>query len=174
MARRDWFYEHVSGAFYVGASYSTHLSEQAFPVLPSSEATAGAGVLCSVSKGRWRVSWNFLSKTTSSLRWCMLATLAWRQQKYNFSSGTSPQLGRLVNSESVLRECVVLEAGVPRRLWWSLILCKNRISEIANFKDSTSDPTRDHKIPLNVQLWPPAGNEQAIKKNPPKLRPTLH
>jgi hypothetical protein len=55
-----------------------------------------------------------------------------------------------IHSESALAKCTVVEAEMRRRLWWSLILFDTRISEIANSKTTTLDPTWDCKIPLNV------------------------
>ena len=55
-----------------------------------------------------------------------------------------------IHSESALAKCTAIEAEMRRRLWWSLILFDNRISEIADSKTLTLDPTWDCKIPLNV------------------------
>ena len=55
-----------------------------------------------------------------------------------------------IHSESALAKCTAVEAEMRRRLWWSLILFDTRISEIANSKIATLDPTWDCKIPLNV------------------------
>lgn len=55
-----------------------------------------------------------------------------------------------IHSEAALAKCTVAEAEMRRRLWWSLILFDTRISEIANSKTVTLDPTWDCKTPLNV------------------------
>ncbi|KIW88149.1 uncharacterized protein Z519_11260 [Cladophialophora bantiana CBS 173.52] len=55
-----------------------------------------------------------------------------------------------IHSESVLASCTVVEAEMRRRLWWSLVLFDTRISETANSKTTTLDPTWDCRIPLNV------------------------
>ena len=55
-----------------------------------------------------------------------------------------------IHSESALAKCTAVEAEMRRRLWWSLMLFDTRISEIANCKTVTLDPTWDCKIPLNV------------------------
>lgn len=55
-----------------------------------------------------------------------------------------------IHSESALAKCTVVEAEMRRRLWWSLILFDNRLSEISSSKCSMLDPTWDCKIPLNV------------------------
>ena len=55
-----------------------------------------------------------------------------------------------IHSESALARSTPLEAELRRRLWWSLVLFDNRISEMAEHKISTLAPTWDCKIPLNV------------------------
>ena len=55
-----------------------------------------------------------------------------------------------IHNESALAKCTAIEAEMRRRLWWSLVLFDNRISEIASSKTVTLDPTWDCKIPLNV------------------------
>ena len=55
-----------------------------------------------------------------------------------------------IHSESALATRTAVEAELSRRLWWSLVLFDSRISEIANSKTTTLDPTWDCKIPLNV------------------------
>ncbi|OAP64447.1 hypothetical protein AYL99_00419 [Fonsecaea erecta] len=55
-----------------------------------------------------------------------------------------------IHNESALARYTMLEAEMRRRLWWSLVLFDTRISEIANSKTVTLDPTWDCKIPLNV------------------------
>ena len=55
-----------------------------------------------------------------------------------------------IHSEPALAKCNPLEAEMRRRLWWSLIIFDTRISEIANSKTVTLDPTWDCKLPLNV------------------------
>ena len=55
-----------------------------------------------------------------------------------------------IHNESALVKCTAFEAEMRRRLWWSLVLFDTRISEIANSKTVTLDPTWDCKIPLNV------------------------
>ena len=55
-----------------------------------------------------------------------------------------------IDSESALSKCTPFEAEMRRRLWWSLTLFDNRISEMANFKASALAPTWSCKVPLNV------------------------
>ena len=55
-----------------------------------------------------------------------------------------------IDSESALARCTALEAEMRRRLWWSLILFDARVSELADFKPATLNPTWDCRIPLNV------------------------
>ncbi|KAE9364811.1 hypothetical protein N431DRAFT_389140 [Stipitochalara longipes BDJ] len=55
-----------------------------------------------------------------------------------------------IHSESALTQSTPLEAELRRRLWWSLVLYDNRISEMAEHKISTLAPTWDCKSPLNV------------------------
>ncbi len=55
-----------------------------------------------------------------------------------------------IDSESALAKCTPVEAEMRRRLWWSLILFDNRISQIIDSKTTTLNPTWDCKIPLNV------------------------
>ena len=73
-----------------------------------------------------------------------------------------------INSESALAKCTAIEAEMRRRLWWSLILFDNRISELANSKTGRLDPTWDCKIPLNVNdsdLRPEMRGPPAIQGN---------
>ncbi len=73
-----------------------------------------------------------------------------------------------IHSESALAKCTAVEAEMRRRLWWSLILFDTRISEIANSKTTTLDPTWDCKIPLNV-------NDSDLRpemKEPPAIQGT--
>ena len=55
-----------------------------------------------------------------------------------------------IHSEPALAKCTPLEAEMRRRLWWSLIIFDTRVSEIANSRTVTLDPTWDCKVPLNV------------------------
>ena len=55
-----------------------------------------------------------------------------------------------LHSESASAECTPFEAEMRRRLWWSIILFDSRISEIADCRPVTLNPTWDCKIPLNV------------------------
>ncbi|TVY15781.1 Aurofusarin cluster transcription factor aurR2 [Lachnellula arida] len=55
-----------------------------------------------------------------------------------------------IHSESALAKCTVFEAELRRRLWWSLMLFDSRISEMADHKTATLNPTWDCRIPLNV------------------------
>lgn len=55
-----------------------------------------------------------------------------------------------IHSESALAKCTAFEAEMRRRLWWSLILFDSRISEMANHKIRTLDPTWDCKVPHHV------------------------
>ena len=55
-----------------------------------------------------------------------------------------------IHSEAALAQSPPLEAELRRRLWWSLVLFDNRISEMAEHKISTLAPTWDCNIPLNV------------------------
>jgi len=74
-----------------------------------------------------------------------------------------------IHSEATLAQSAPLEAELRRRLWWSLVLFDNRISEMAEHKISTLAPTWDCKIPLNVSdsdlrvemKQPPAAQEKA-------------
>lgn len=55
-----------------------------------------------------------------------------------------------IHNESILAKCTTVEAEMRRRLWWSLVLFDTRVSEIANSRTVTLDPTWDCKILLNV------------------------
>ncbi|KAH8598714.1 hypothetical protein B0O99DRAFT_614006 [Bisporella sp. PMI_857] len=55
-----------------------------------------------------------------------------------------------IHSESTLAKYTPLEAELSRRLWWSLVLFDSRISEMADHKSVTLDPTWDCRIPLNI------------------------
>ena len=55
-----------------------------------------------------------------------------------------------IHDESANSQCNVLEAEMRRRLWWSLILFDNRISEMSASKTTMLLPLWDCKIPLNV------------------------
>ena len=71
-----------------------------------------------------------------------------------------------IHSESALAKCTAIEAEMRRRLWWSLVLFDSRISEIANSKTITLDPTWDCKIPLNVN----DSDLQPAMKEPPAIQ----
>ncbi|KAK4570183.1 hypothetical protein LTR86_002263 [Recurvomyces mirabilis] len=55
-----------------------------------------------------------------------------------------------IHDESANSQCNVLEAEMRRRLWWSLIIFDNRISEMSASKTTMLLPLWDCKIPLNV------------------------
>lgn len=55
-----------------------------------------------------------------------------------------------IHRESILAKRAPLEAEQSRRLWWSLVLFDSRISEMADHKTASLDPTWDCKVPLNV------------------------
>jgi hypothetical protein len=71
-----------------------------------------------------------------------------------------------IHSESALAQSTALEAELRRRLWWSLVLFDNRISEMAEHKISTLTPTWDCKIPLNVS----DSDLRAEMKHPPAVQ----
>ena len=74
-----------------------------------------------------------------------------------------------IHSESALAGCTVAEAEMRRRLWWSLVLFDSRITELAESKPVTLDPTWDCQIPLNVNdsdLRPEMKGPPAIQKTP--------
>jgi hypothetical protein len=55
-----------------------------------------------------------------------------------------------IDTESTNSRHCVLEAELRRRLWWSLTLFDNRMSEMTESKSTTLIPTWDCKPPLNV------------------------
>ncbi|KAI4942227.1 hypothetical protein J4E91_010201 [Alternaria rosae] len=55
-----------------------------------------------------------------------------------------------IDTESTNSRHCVLEAELRRRLWWSLTLFDNRMSEMTESKSTTLIPTWDCKVPLNV------------------------
>ena len=55
-----------------------------------------------------------------------------------------------IHSESSLAKCTAFEAELRRRLWWSLALFDTRISELAEHKSATLNPTWDCRIPLHA------------------------
>lgn len=55
-----------------------------------------------------------------------------------------------IDAESANSRHCVLEAELRRRLWWSLSLFDNRMSEMTESKSTTLIPTWDCKAPLNV------------------------
>ena len=55
-----------------------------------------------------------------------------------------------IQNESSYAKCNALEAEMRRRLWWSLTIFDNRISEMADYKSTILAPTWDCRIPLNV------------------------
>ncbi|KAH8653930.1 putative C6 transcription factor [Tricladium varicosporioides] len=55
-----------------------------------------------------------------------------------------------IQSEAALAKCNVFEAEMRRRLWWSLVLFDTRISEMADYKNTTLAPTWDCRTPLNI------------------------
>ncbi|OTB18024.1 hypothetical protein K445DRAFT_315779 [Daldinia sp. EC12] len=55
-----------------------------------------------------------------------------------------------IHNESPCAKFTALEAEMRRRLWWSLIIFDNRISELSHYKSASLAPTWDCRTPLNV------------------------
>ncbi|BAE55468.1 unnamed protein product [Aspergillus oryzae RIB40] len=55
-----------------------------------------------------------------------------------------------IENETTNARCTALEGEMRRRLWWSLILFDNRISEISGHKTTMLTPTWDCRVPLNA------------------------
>ncbi|KAB8201785.1 hypothetical protein BDV34DRAFT_202042 [Aspergillus parasiticus] len=55
-----------------------------------------------------------------------------------------------IENETTNARCTALEGEMRRRLWWSLILFDNRISEISGHKTTMLTPTWDCRAPLNA------------------------
>ncbi|KAI0122095.1 hypothetical protein F4814DRAFT_407542 [Daldinia grandis] len=58
--------------------------------------------------------------------------------------------GMGIHDETTCAKFTALEAEMRRRLWWSLIIFDNRISELCDYKTASLAPTWDCKTPLNV------------------------
>lgn len=71
-----------------------------------------------------------------------------------------------IHDESATRRFGVLEAEMRRRLWWSLVLFDDRMSNLAEHNSTILSPAWDCKIPLNV-------NDSDLReemKEPPKTQ----
>ncbi|KAB8251457.1 hypothetical protein BDV35DRAFT_314459 [Aspergillus flavus] len=55
-----------------------------------------------------------------------------------------------IENETTNARCTALGGEMRRRLWWSLILFDNRISEISGHKTTMLTPTWDCRVPLNA------------------------
>ncbi|KAI1805660.1 hypothetical protein F4811DRAFT_212837 [Daldinia bambusicola] len=55
-----------------------------------------------------------------------------------------------IHDEHTCAKFTALEAEMRRRLWWSLIIFDNRISELCDYKTASLAPTWDCRIPVNV------------------------
>ncbi|KAI1464977.1 uncharacterized protein F4812DRAFT_147020 [Daldinia caldariorum] len=55
-----------------------------------------------------------------------------------------------IHDEYTCAKFTALEAEMRRRLWWSLIIFDNRISELCDYKTASLAPTWDCRIPVNV------------------------
>ena len=71
-----------------------------------------------------------------------------------------------IHNESTYVKCSPLESEMRRRLWWSLVIFDNRISEMSDYKTTTLTPTWDCRTPLNVNDF----DILAEMKNPPAVQ----
>jgi hypothetical protein len=55
-----------------------------------------------------------------------------------------------IHNESTTSKSTILEAEMRRRVWWSLTLFDNRVSELAGYPGTSLTPTWNCKIPLGV------------------------
>ncbi|KAF2135709.1 uncharacterized protein K452DRAFT_165518 [Aplosporella prunicola CBS 121167] len=86
-----------------------------------------------------------------------------------------------IHNESTNGKCNALEAEMRRRLWWSLVVFDNRISEMFDYKTSTLAPTWDCRTPSNVNDFeirpemkdPPAAHEKPTEAIFSVVRSTL-
>jgi hypothetical protein len=72
-----------------------------------------------------------------------------------------------IHDESTYTRCTALEAEMRRRLWWSLVIFDNRVSEMLDSK--TAAPTWDCGTPFNVddsEIRPEMKTAPAIHEKP--------
>ncbi|GFF93562.1 putative sterigmatocystin biosynthesis protein stcQ [Aspergillus udagawae] len=77
-----------------------------------------------------------------------------------------------IHDESMYGECPALEAQMPRRLWWSLIIFDNRICEMFDNQTAAVGPTWDCSIPLNLndfELQPEMKTAPATNNRPTEM-----
>lgn len=55
-----------------------------------------------------------------------------------------------MHDESTYTRCMISEAEMHRRLWWSLVIFDYRICEVSDYKTTTLSPICDYRILLNV------------------------
>jgi hypothetical protein len=71
-----------------------------------------------------------------------------------------------IHSEVCLAKHSILEAEMRRRLWWSLVLFDNRISELTSYRTTRLIPTWDCRIPANTN---DSELRTGMKQNPPQV-----